>query len=253
MNYFLFLSFGFAVKVVDMVPLGPVFIDMFEMTCGIAKTSHPGSCDFGSTNWKPARITSLSTAVKVCQGAGKRLSTREEWMAAATNLGRNQMTTLIGDSLKHPNGDWKPHVAPAGKSGNAISPFDFASLGIDAIGTVGLTGNRAEWAVSQNQAYICGGAYDENPLPLDQMCRTANSGDEATVRCVIEKDQVEAVSYSNVVTGELLAYVKSLPQQVFQNELGDNRFIGDNPFSRGKNPSDPSRLDPQSPFYLDRY
>lgn len=242
----------------DMVPVGDQFwIDIFEMSCSEANALIAGSCRVGSV-WKPNRIESPGVAESLCRAQGKQVPTLQQWMLAASNMGTHKSSTLVGDStVKN-----QANVREA-SHGESLAPENFRALGIDGIGTVGMTGNRAEWVRSDQGGsyFICGGGYEERFLVLSEICRPASQSrsESSTVRCVLPAGNAQLKpDFSVRVQAELASYLQSRlsapasKNMILQWSWWDDRFIWDNFFS-SKKASDESLLLPQSPFYLDSY
>ena len=240
-----------AVNVTDMVLVAgprPFYIDIFEMGCTQANAAAAGSCGIGET-WKPARMD-YAHATAVCANLGKRMPTLEEWRLAGSNLGRNRNYTLVGDSL-YDNGTLKAYI----RGSASIAPTDWARLGIDAIGTVGMTGNRYEWVSNGRASAMCGGQYEtqaDADVQLSNICRTdpATFAGSATVRCVLDFSPGVRVEFSSNVGGRLKDYIVSLDQTVaFQYSNFDEIFIGRNRYTTGRR----RPLAPPEPNYDEEY
>lgn len=188
----------------------PFYLDIFETTSATADAIN-GSSDI-DTGWKPARIIQGRSAEELCIKLGKRIPTLEEWKLAASNLGQNVHYTLIGDVLY----DTSNNRLKANVRGSAsITPTDFNALGIDAVGTVGMTGNRAEWVAtgdSKNPYAQCGRQYEtqnDQEVELRNICVTDPAGffKSATVRCAVTYAPSVVVTNSANIKGELLNYL----------------------------------------------
>jgi hypothetical protein len=237
----------------DMVLVGggrPFYLDIFETTCGEANRVN-ASCNMSDNNWKPARI-SHAQAAEYCQRAGKRLPTLDEWMRAASNGGRNATYTLAGDTLYRPDGSLKAAI----RGSASVDPGNFNALGIDAVGTVGMTGNRYEWVLGANGApAMCGGQYEtrtDAEVQLPRICVTdaARFAQNATARCAADAAPDDRVTYSARVRGALKDHLAGLPPVIFTPALTpatlDEVLIPRNGYSsRGKD--DPSLLEKPKP------
>lgn len=194
------LSSAVAVPIVDMVLVpatprqGAFYIDIFEATCREMQEAHVRNCDMTGNEDKPARM-SFAEAQAYCAYFGKRLPSREEWLIAASNQGRNHRYSLLGDQIR--SGDHTLANVNRVNSTGSANPRNTSIVGIDAIGTVGMTGNRPEWVfatVGANQAGNgsgqCGGGY-ENTDPsfaifeLSHLCDANLTGPNATARCIL--------------------------------------------------------------------
>ncbi|MGE0614858.1 MAG: AAA family ATPase [Bacteriovoracia bacterium] len=190
------------------------YIDIFEPTATQVNAIVRGAASNDPN--KAARITRFENAVAFCERQGKRVPTQQEWMAAASNLGRNRNYTLRGDALQDARGNLLVNIngnyREADGSTGSASPYLTSALGIDAIGTVGMTGNRAEWVYNNRASGQCGSRYEENNIAnarLDRIC-SAPLSDSATVRCVTNANGADTVTYSANVSGELLTYLNQI-------------------------------------------
>ncbi len=216
--YSLFIQIIQAATFTDMVlvpSLAPFYIDIFETTCGETKAAI-GACDMQDLNWKPARIT-FKQAQEYCKSSGKRLPTYDEWLAAASHFGQNKNYSLRGDSLVDSSGKLLANI----RGTASIAPEKFDQLGIDAVGTVGMTGNRYEWGIldvqSPNAPIQCGGQYEtqlDSDVHLSNICRTDSKtfAANATVRCVVDDHSGIKVDLSSRIKGELKVYIEQLIQ-----------------------------------------
>lgn len=200
----------------------PFLIDVFELT---------------RPNNKAYRFKNLEEAQPHCAAQKKRIPTEEEWMAAARALrgkvARNRNYTLRGDQLyrdpKNPSREGllanvfgtKDNKDPESGSAN---PADAKRVGIDTVGTLGLTGNRAEFVIGAGGRIVqCGGAY-ETPaseagrLKLDRLCSDKPAdwpAETATVRCVADVDPAvgAGIRYSDKITPDHRAYLMQLEKE----------------------------------------
>ena len=192
---FSYQSEAIQVVVQDMayVPATPPFlIDIFEYSDS-------------RRNPLPKAVSEVEEAQEICTKQGKRLPTVTQWLTAASGNGKNQWYSLQTDTLEPHEGAW-----PANIYGTKVKPtHDFSSLGIDVLGTVAMTGNRAEWAVGPNgEPSHCGGSYDVydlNDVELSRICRPAaqrRHRSSPTVRCVAPFEGVTR-TFSSWVKGDL--------------------------------------------------
>ncbi|MGE0614583.1 MAG: SUMF1/EgtB/PvdO family nonheme iron enzyme [Bacteriovoracia bacterium] len=183
----------------------PFLIDIFEGNKNGSTTDDE----------KPYNLQTVEAAAATCAQMGKRLPTQAEWLAAASALGKNRKYTLVGDKLTPPSrGEWAVNI----KGPESYGTRDWPKLGIDAIGTVGMTGNRPEWVSDGPAPTQCGGGYevsDPSDVELSRICSTRAEGRwrrrqlTGTVRCVVDYqpgDPVE-VRYTSFVNGKLKDYV----------------------------------------------
>jgi hypothetical protein len=210
-----------AIQVKDMVLVEdaarPFLIDVFEM-------SYTDAGQKANNPTKAARLETLEQAKEACKAAGKRVPTDKEWLAAASALGKNRTYTLLGDEIFAQPKEKQGLKVRLGGS-NSTPTREFAALGIDAIGTVGMTGNRAEWTVGASEKPVqCGFGYESKVsdyafAELKNICTNDDSkwsaqADKktATVRCVmdVEKDKAYQITYSDDVSGELKDHITSI-------------------------------------------
>ena len=237
----------------NMVPVDSFYIDIFEMNCERQNALKSGSCTW-STYWKPARLNG-ELAKELCLLDGKRIPTVKEWLLAARNMGTNKMYTLAGDKIQSSTGSILTHSLGAKKSDESIDVTDFVLLGIDGIGTVGMTGNREEVVEDPDTGgfKFCGGSYKIGPLQIKDICRDQGS-DDPTVRCVVNAKDVVKVEFTPAVKGGLLDYIRNLPKSPSLSRIEtEDRFIGRNPYTQDPNMSDNVRLSPLGPYYLENY
>jgi hypothetical protein len=242
-------SFGQRMVVQDMVAVkstdGRIFLmDIFEVSCETARSVDRSFCERDDNLWKPARL-SFDQAKRVCDSARKRLPTKDEWLTAATNMGSNRLYSLVNDSIKRPDGTIIPNIA---RTTQSLATTDFAALGIDAIGTVGLTGNRSEFVADGDgtNVFQCGGEYetrDITSVTLDKICWPWAPTRTSTSRCVTDLSDNIQVEYTKFVNGELLIYLNSLSVTSGLDEL----LIPENQFTKMRR-DDPERLSlPRTP------
>ncbi len=228
----------------------PFYISIFEVSDAKLKqvlniTRYKGD------DW-PTRIEKPEEAAEFCRRQGLRVPTVAEWLMAASNLGQHQNFTVVGDAVS------------SGRSfnyagGDSVRTFDIDKLGIDGIGTVGMSGNRAEWVVDDSGQYQqCGGDYlvkDVNSYKLPTICGGPGSplwskNGRTTVRCVIDYSPDIQVTYTSNVRGNLKTYLEKLagggggPVVAPSNDI----TIGENPLSNTPN-NDKNRLTPPQPHY----
>lgn len=174
----------------------PFYIEIFEISADEAKRLVP-EIEY-STTGKPTRMTSVQAA-KVCERKGMRLPTKEEWLMAASAMGQNKNYSLAGDAIQRADGTFAANIA----GGNSINIYDINAIGIDAIGTVGMTGNRSEYYKNANGSVgLCGGEYEtQDPalVHLSRICGFA-SNENSTARCVLTADKEIQVQLNDLVT-----------------------------------------------------
>ena len=213
------------------------YLDIFEMNCGKANelAAKKGTvyCPFGTEIiWKPSRMD-FDSAKAACEQQGKRLPTEAEWLMAGSRYGKNKNYTLREDRLQDSSGTYIPNIM--GKGGQSLPTTDFAKIGIDAIGTVGMTGNRAEWVIGANgRSMQCGGQYESTnlaELQLSTTCSSTRVAASATARCVAEVKADTQVVYSSYVSGELLNYIESMSKTKNLPMI----LIQENQFTKEKN------------------
>jgi ATP-dependent Clp protease ATP-binding subunit ClpA len=189
----------------------PFYIDIFE-----ASNDHAATLGI-VTRWpaysdKPARL-SFVQATSYCAKQGKRLATLQQWMAAASNLKNNSSYTLAGDKIVDASGNLIPNVNDKTKKGS-LSVFNFDDLGIDAVGTVGMTGNRPEWVTNAAGAQQCGGAYETSDLKsveLSKICSaTVWASPTGTARCVATAKSSLNITYGINVKGQLQKHLTDI-------------------------------------------
>lgn len=123
---------------------GRFYIQIFENTNQEVSREiadwHPAPASAGAN--QPA-LVSPQIAEWYCQRLGMRLPSVDEWKAAASDSGKQILFSLQGGRLYSNQGE------PLGNFGavsyTTIQPSD-PRVGIDAAGTMGLTGNALEWA-----------------------------------------------------------------------------------------------------------
>lgn len=189
-------SSTFAKDVVDMVLVAapsPFYISIFEAT----------------KDGRKVVPLSKSEAQAYCQNNGMKVPTREQWMLAGSALGKNQAFTIKGDgNLQGARFHYKAEAS--------VGVYDYEKLGIDEIGTVGMSGNRAEWVVeADGSAGQCGGDYrirHSADFRLDRICKNKDLTENVTVRCVVEYADDIRVQYSPNVKGALATYIREISQ-----------------------------------------
>jgi hypothetical protein len=205
----------------------PFLIEIFE-------TSNKSTALMGLSNlWpgagnKPARI-SFSNAIEYCESIGLKLPTKNQWMIAASNNHQNIYYTLRGDGGLV-NGEEINFNISSDSSKNIT---DFNSIGLDAVGTIGMTGNRAEWAQGENgDLYQCGGDYTSmlRNVLLKNICKKYSWEDiKATARCTypLKAGQDIIITLSNLKR-EHLNYIQSIKADLFLDDYL-NSFLIDSP------------------------
>ncbi|MGE0617136.1 MAG: SUMF1/EgtB/PvdO family nonheme iron enzyme, partial [Bacteriovoracia bacterium] len=194
-------------------PGKPFLIDIFETTEEEFAAVLPAHSKGGSGGGKPARITNGQTAKDYCEAKGKRLPTEAEWMLAASNLGQNKKYSLRGDALYDEKGKLLANLTDSRVYKNSEAVWNFQTVGIDAIGTVGMTGNRPEWVIGEKGTSRCGLSYYASPnnAELEKLCKPSSDTErDGTARCVLDYTDGILVQMGERVTGELRTYVESL-------------------------------------------
>ncbi|OQW47977.1 MAG: hypothetical protein A4S09_14360 [Proteobacteria bacterium SG_bin7] len=207
-----------AVTVEDMVLVPdvqkPFYINIFEVSDRMFEKVL-NKRRYSGDEW-PTRVETSQEAHDYCSRLGLRVPTVDEWMLAATNLGQNKNYSVVGDAYKDAGGNKTFNWA----GGDSI-PVNQDGVGIDAIGTVGMSGNRGEWVVDANGDYLqCGGDYhikDPAVYHLNKICGGSkspiwSSNKKTTVRCVIDYSPDIQVTYSNLVSGKLKVYLEKISQ-----------------------------------------
>lgn len=174
-------------------------------------------------------------AQSFCKLQGGRLPTPQEWTFAALNLYQNQNATNYSDRLLDYRGvptsnfDGKVERRSNETTMKLLVPgldivTRFKTLGIDAIGTVGMTGNIAELAVAnvatQNQPvgfrdFSCGFDYTaqrdqvSQSIKSGQICQQ-NGWNYLGVRCVfdISSENTIQIFDSQKIQGNLRNYIE---------------------------------------------
>lgn len=186
----------------------PFFIDVFE-------AQRPGG------GGKAFNFQSAEKAEEYCKGLNKRLPTRAEWLLAASNNGANKNFSGPGDRVEK---DGKRLFHFGGEKAS-FPTHEWEKIGVDAIGTVGMTGNRPEWVLGADNVQ-CGGGYetkDTSDLRLNRTCSKESEGrwmreeKTATARCVkdFSADEVATLEYDASVTGALKDQLLARPQPPF--------------------------------------
>lgn len=244
------LSAAQALTVEDMVLVPdqnhPFYISIFEVSDAKLKQVL-NIARYKGDDW-PTRVERPEEADEFCRRQGLRMPTKEEWMMAASNLGQNQNFTIVGDEAK----GRRPFNYNAGDS---VRIYDADQLGIDAIGTIAMSGNRAEWVSDNGQFLQCGGDYlikELETFKLQSICGGPNSkiwskNGRTTVRCVIDYSPDIQVNLTANVKGSLKAYLDKLGQAAPVVAPGDIT-IGENSHSGSAN-GDKNRLNPPDPHY----
>jgi hypothetical protein len=244
-----------AVSVEDMVLVPdmahPFYISIFEVS-DQKLNQVLGIKRYNGDDW-PTRVETSQEAAEFCRRQGLRLPTLAEWMQAASNMGQHQNFTVVGDSV---NGSSKAFNY---NGGDSVKTYDIDRLGIDGIGTVGMSGNRSEWVIDESGNYQqCGGDYlikDVNQYKLAGICGNESSpmwskGKRATARCVIDYSADVQVTYTSRVKGKLKEYLEKLANggtPVVAPGSSDIT-IGENSASQ-RPVNDPKRLNAPAPHY----
>jgi len=199
--------------------LKPFYIEIFETTGAEASALTSG---ISYTSRKPGRMT-LGQATDVCRKKGMRLPTKEEWLAAASNVGANKRFSLRGDTIHRPDGALAVNIS----TGDSMH-LDDPRIGLDAIGTIAMTGNRAEYFLNRNgQGGLCGGEYETQSgadVELVRICEQPIN-QRSTARCVVEAGvQPVKIKLSNRLAGERRSYIESLAKKQHFNRVFDSRF-----------------------------
>jgi len=184
--------------------LKPFYIEIFETTGAEASALTSG---ISYTSRKPGRMT-LGQATDVCRKKGMRLPTKEEWLAAASNVGANRRFSLRGDTIHRPDGALAVNIS----TGDSMH-LDDPRIGIDAIGTIAMTGNRAEYFLNRNgQGGLCGGEYETRSATDVELVRICNQpiNQRSTARCVVEASANIKIVYSSKIPAHLKTYLESL-------------------------------------------
>lgn len=185
-------------------PSGPFYMQIFEASknavkaAGVISNYNPGN------KAKPDRL-SFSLARDYCGRIGMTVPTKAQWMVAASNIGRNTRSTLRNDA--------DPATANV-SSGDSTTVNYVAQVKIDAVGTMGMTGNRGEWVGTGSQ---CGGSYqtsNASTLELNRsICRDSSfESSTATVRCIyrVSAPGDVATTVTSMVAGEHKTYLESI-------------------------------------------
>ncbi|MGE0615379.1 MAG: SUMF1/EgtB/PvdO family nonheme iron enzyme [Bacteriovoracia bacterium] len=189
-------------------PEASFYMDIFEASISeLAYVLPEANVPTGRSGINPPRLE-YETAVQYCAAQGKRIPTQAEWLTAGSNLGQNKSYTLEGDKLEFKPGQPQANVGHTG-GGSSVDVTDYNHAGVDAIGAVGMTGNRNEWVLGPDgKPAQCGGHYQFAlaDVTLDKICKsTWDSG--ATVRCVVDYAEDIRIQLTSDVQGPVRALV----------------------------------------------
>lgn len=216
----------------------PFLIEIFE-TSNKSTAKAELSILWPSAGNKPARLT-FNDSETYCKSIGLELPSTRQWMLAASNNNQNKYYTLRGDGGLVNGKEVNFNIA----NDESINVTDIQSLGIDAIGTVGLTGNRAEWAKGPDGGlYQCGGDYSSSlkSILLENICKKYNWEDiKATARCIypLKAGQDIKITLKNLKR-EHIQYIESINADVYIDHYLNSFLINSEIEEDDLGPTDP--------------